>query len=200
MSRARKIVVISDSYLLSAGVESLALEIKGLLVDEVFTGKEKKLCDKVFDRKPDFIIIDPISLGERLITFMNEINNEPDITVIGLISSYTEPNIASRFSYVLDRENSKKDLVYSLQNIVGKTDSESDNESVLSKREIEILKELVLGLTNQEVADKLFLSVHTVTTHRKKITKKLGIKTVPGLTVFALINNIIDIREVERRL
>lgn len=200
MSGARKIVVISDSYLLAAGIESLALEIKGLLVDEIFTGQEKKLCEKVFDRKPDFIIVDPVCLGERLVSFINEINHEPDVVVIGLVSSETAPNVSSRFSNLLDRDSSKKDLVYSLQTIVGKLDGEADNEKVLSKREIEILKELVIGLTNQEIADKLFLSVHTVTTHRKKITKKLGIKTVPGLTVYALINNFVDIREVERRL
>jgi len=57
-----------------------------------------------------------------------------------------------------------------------------------------------MGLTNQEIADKLFLSVHTVMTHRKKITRKLGIKTVSGLTVFALMNKLVDIREVERQV
>ncbi|HJN05399.1 MAG TPA: LuxR C-terminal-related transcriptional regulator [Bacteroidales bacterium] len=48
------------------------------------------------------------------------------------------------------------------------------------------------------MADKLFLSVHTVMTHRKKITRKLGIKSLSGLTVYALMNNLVDIREVER--
>jgi DNA-binding CsgD family transcriptional regulator len=43
----------------------------------------------------------------------------------------------------------------------------------------------------------LFLSVHTVTTHRKNITKKLGIKTVSGLTVYALLNKIIKMDDLQ---
>jgi len=55
-----------------------------------------------------------------------------------------------------------------------------------------------LGLTNQEVAEKLFISVHTVMTHRKNITKKLGIKTVSGLTVYALLNKVIEIQDIDQ--
>ena len=52
------------------------------------------------------------------------------------------------------------------------------------------------GLTNQQIADSLFLSAHTVMTHRKNISSKLGIKSVSGLTVYAIVNNIITIEEV----
>lgn len=67
--------------------------------------------------------------------------------------------------------------------------------SVLSEREKNILREVALGLTNKEIADKLFISVHTVTTHRKNITQKLGIKTASGLTIYAILNGIISIGE-----
>jgi DNA-binding NarL/FixJ family response regulator len=53
-----------------------------------------------------------------------------------------------------------------------------------------------MGLTNRQIADKLFLSAHTVMTHRKNISSKLGIKSVSGLTVYAIVNNIITIEEV----
>lgn len=67
-----------------------------------------------------------------------------------------------------------------------------DNESkALSNREIDILKFVALGLTNKEIADKLFLSTHTVITHRKNISAKLGIKTIAGFTVYALLNKIL---------
>ncbi|RLD72360.1 MAG: DNA-binding response regulator, partial [Bacteroidetes bacterium] len=68
----------------------------------------------------------------------------------------------------------------------------------LSERETTVLKHVTQGMTNQEIAEKLFLSVHTVTTHRKNITKKLGIKTVSGLTVYALLNKVIDMREINQ--
>ncbi len=61
----------------------------------------------------------------------------------------------------------------------------------LSKRETDILKYVALGLTNKEIADKLYISIHTVITHRKNISVKLGIKTIAGFTVYALLNHII---------
>ena len=50
---------------------------------------------------------------------------------------------------------------------------------------------------NKEIADKYNLSIHTVITHRKNITRKTGIKTVAGLTVYALLNNLIDPNSIE---
>jgi DNA-binding NarL/FixJ family response regulator len=67
----------------------------------------------------------------------------------------------------------------------------------ISKREADILKNIALGFSNKEIADKLFISAHTVVTHRKNITRKLGIKTVPGLTIYAIINKLIHIDEAE---
>ena len=71
-------------------------------------------------------------------------------------------------------------------------------QDILSDREKEIVKEIARGLTNKEIADKLFISVFTVTTHRKNITQKLGIKTIAGLTVYALMNRLISPEEIEQ--
>jgi len=54
-----------------------------------------------------------------------------------------------------------------------------------------------MGKTNKEIAENLFISIHTVITHRKNITSKLGIKSISGLTVFAIINGFVSIEDVE---
>jgi two-component system, NarL family, response regulator NreC len=59
------------------------------------------------------------------------------------------------------------------------------------------VKFVALGLTNKEIADKLYISAHTVITHRKNITRKLGIKTVSGLTIYAIMNNLIALEEIK---
>lgn len=82
------------------------------------------------------------------------------------------------------------------QNIVAefgqKSTSGTIDENELTLREKEILKQVALGFSNKEIADSLFISIHTVITHRKNITGKLGIKSISGLTVYAIINRLID--------
>ena len=76
-------------------------------------------------------------------------------------------------------------------------EEEEGERSELSAREKEILVSVAQGLLNKEIADKHHISINTVITHRKNITRKTGIKTVPGLTVYAILNNLIDISEIE---
>jgi len=67
----------------------------------------------------------------------------------------------------------------------------------LSAREKEILICVAKGMLNKEIADVYNISIYTVISHRKNITRKTGIKTVAGLTVYALLNNLIDMNSVE---
>lgn len=72
-----------------------------------------------------------------------------------------------------------------------------ENNKELSLRETDVLQQIVKGITNKEIADKLNISLNTVLTHRKNITTKLGIKTVSGLTFYAIMNGIISGEEIE---
>ena len=62
----------------------------------------------------------------------------------------------------------------------------------ISEREMEIIKLIAEGFSNKEVADKLFLSTHTVTTHRKNIMNKLGVNNTAGLVLFAVRENLVS--------
>lgn len=72
-----------------------------------------------------------------------------------------------------------------------------ENNKDLSSRETDVLQLIVKGITNKEIADKLNISLNTVLTHRKNITAKLGIKTVSGLTFYAIMNGIISGDDIE---
>lgn len=63
---------------------------------------------------------------------------------------------------------------------------------ILSSREIEVLVLITKGFINKEIADKLNISLTTVITHRKNITEKLGIKSVSGLTIYAVMNGYVE--------
>lgn len=66
----------------------------------------------------------------------------------------------------------------------------------LSKREIEVLRLVALGNTNKEIADNLSISTHTVISHRKNLSEKTGVKTISGLTMYAVIKQIVDIKDI----
>ena len=68
----------------------------------------------------------------------------------------------------------------------------SDNRGELSQREIEVLRLVARGHINKEIADILNISIHTVLSHRKNITAKLGIKSTSGLAVYAMMNGYIS--------
>ena len=76
-------------------------------------------------------------------------------------------------------------------------DLRDDDREELSAREKEILVSVASGLLNKEIADRHNISINTVITHRKNITRKIGIKTVAGLTAYAILNNLIDINTIE---
>lgn len=68
---------------------------------------------------------------------------------------------------------------------------ETTSESQISSREREVLRELAGGKTNKEIAETLCISINTVITHRKNISSKLGIHSVSGLSLYAVMNGII---------
>jgi len=99
--------------------------------------------------------------------------------------------------YYINTLEQEKSAITSILQEAGKNKKDKEEKTeTISEREIAVVKCVAKGMTNKEIAEELFISQHTVITHRKNITRKLGIKTVSGLTVYAILNNIIDINEV----
>lgn len=69
----------------------------------------------------------------------------------------------------------------------------AQEENELSQREKDVLQQVVKGLSNKEIADVLCISVHTVISHRKNIARKLNIHSAAGLTIYAIVNGMIDL-------
>ena len=75
---------------------------------------------------------------------------------------------------------------------------EKDKLEVLSDREKDIIICVAKGMNNKEIADYLYLSVHTVTTHRRNISNKLQIHTTAGLIIYAIANKLVNIEEIQK--
>lgn len=79
------------------------------------------------------------------------------------------------------------------RNLSRKESAQVNDEDSLSEREIEILVEVCAGLSNQEIADKLFISKRTVDKHRANILEKTGCKNTANLVVYAIKNRLVEI-------
>lgn len=101
---------------------------------------------------------------------------------------------------MLDLCQSETDVVEQLRTRIElhRTKSQAGPVPDLSQREVDVLRLVAMGYINKEIADRLDISFNTVLSHRKNITAKLGIKSVSGLGVYALMNGIVAESDLNR--
>lgn len=98
---------------------------------------------------------------------------------------------------LLEREVSEQANTYKRVEEVTADKEEKTSTDDLSQREKEIITFVVKGMSNKEIAEHLFISIHTVITHRRNIARKLEIHSPTLLTVYAIVNKLVDISEVK---
>ena len=164
----------------------------------------------VFDYStPNFIEIDELSK-------INEVSEKTKLLVIS--NDRNKDNILkvikSGVTGYLSRECGKEEIINALFTIhrgekffcnkildviIEKQNNPQNDlsQSNLSEREIEVIKLIASGYSNKEIVDKLFISIHTLYTHRKNVMKKLNFKSPVELVLFALDCGLIDNKKVE---
>lgn len=143
---------------------------------------------------PSLLIVNPTILQQNH-EISHSILLQNDILVVGLIYSYHDPAILNNYDGLIHLNDSPNSIKKTIQQLLTIPQEKAEKTVVLSNREKDILKLLVKGFTSNQIAETLHISIHTVNTHRKNITRKLNIKTVSGLTIYAVINNIISMDE-----
>lgn len=144
------------------------------------------------------LIIVNSDITENEIKNINNLKSSiPNSKIIGIISN--NPN--RDFYSLLDNQiflNDNSSKIVEIVELCLSDENKSNNKSFenkLSDRETDVLKLLVIGKTNKEIADELFISIHTVISHRKNITTKLGIKSTAAMAIYAVASNIIDLND-----
>ena len=141
----------------------------------------------------DIAIINPVVVINVITDFVKLRNTRDRINWIGLIYSYFERDVLSKFDDVINIGDPAEHISKKLVQAYEKYNWQDSPQEHLSEREVEVLGELVKGHSNKEIADKLHISIHTVISHRKNIVEKTGIKSLPGLTIYAISKKIIPL-------
>jgi DNA-binding NarL/FixJ family response regulator len=198
MRRSGFILVI-DSYLVRKGMVSILNHMSGITILKEF-GTTEALISYLKNQSVDFIIISQ-SVFDNSADFFTNYPGLLEKTILlkdGHPGKETPGNSNTQVYPSIHLKEDKEKIVGKIRGLLDQNDPNNIkvHAAELSPRETTIVRLVSMGLTNRQIADKLFLSAHTVMTHRKNISSKLGIKSVSGLTVYAIVNNIITIEEV----
>lgn len=186
-------ILAIDSYLIRKGMVSILNRIHGISVLKEFE-TVAPLIHYIKQQGADFLIISETLFHNATDIFLSEAGLlEKTI----LLTQNTSNKSACEVHSTIFLSESKEEITSKITSILGlrTVKSRGHHPFILTQREKTIVKLVSMGLTNKQIAGQLFISTHTVTTHRKNITGKLGIKSVSGLTIYAIVNNIVTIEE-----
>jgi DNA-binding NarL/FixJ family response regulator len=148
--------------------------------------------------KQAIVIVNPalIQHNPRLVSGLR--SEWPDTRWVAFVYSLHDAQLLSLFDGVISISD-PAEAILGMIHRVQSSDAlrENTGEDVLSEREKDVLQLLALGKPNKEIAEKLNISINTVITHRKNISQKTGIRSVSGLTIFAVVNKLITLDSVQ---
>ncbi len=213
-----KILIANKFFLMNYAIRCILQKIKGF---EVYGIKEAEVMPEIKRIKPDILVIEMEILktdgflllkdikekypGLKLLVLLDIVHKDKLLQILEFgLEGYILNNVtrdelivAAKDIYRGEKYYSKELNDYIIKSLLKKklNDSPKYNHEQLSDREKEILRHIVKGKNNKEIADNLFISANTVLTHRRNIMRKLNVNNTPQLIYKCFKHNIIPINE-----
>lgn len=194
MKRVR-VAIVESSAIIAEGLASL---LGGGEYEVVYAGGDlRTLVERFGVIAPDVVVVNSqlvTTVSQPLRSVFAELQ---EVTLMALSTAVCDEETLRQFDGVINIYDSAQQLQRKLSAAFEQEPSNPYSDSHdLSERERDVLILVARGKANKEIADELNISIHTVMSHRKNITHKTGIKSVAGLTVYALLNNLLDQADV----
>ena len=194
-----KIAIAEPSVILRSGLAAALKRIQGIHIQVFEISSIDLLANYIRLHKPGVLIVNPAYWGIVDLHKLKEESGNKELKCFAFLSCLTDENILKQY----DERISIYDSVDQLKDKLNKLfetpiEETTDDTEILSQREKEILTCVVKGQTNKEIAQTLFLSTHTVITHRRNIVRKLEIHSTAGLTIYAIVNKLVEIDEIKK--
>ena len=199
-----KIAVAEESPVIRMGVVAALKRVAGSSAILFEIARPADFNTRIKSYQPDVLIVDPhFSVSPSSLFDVTALRADSDLemssaSVVALLSSpFSKQSLDAYDSWlsVYDSEDELKSLLDSLL----KTEPVplEDEEEQLSAREKEVVRYVVKGLANKEIADVMNISLFTVLTHRRNISRKLKIHSSIALAIYAISNKIATVDEVK---
>ena len=196
-NEAVRIAIAETSVIIRGGLTAALKRLPNVKVQPIELLSVEALNDCLRTQYPEMLIVNP-AFGDYFdVSRFREETAGKKIRLIALVSSFVDASLLSKYDEsisIFDDLDILSKKIHGLLNLVSE-EEEVDSQEALSQREIVIC--VVKGMTNKEIAENLFLSIHTVITHRRNISKKLQIHSAAGLTIYAIVNKLVTLNEVK---
>ena len=196
-----KLVIADNSPIVRSGLIAVLRHIPGLKIQPYEVQTQSSLQNYIFMHEPDLVIVNPIFDGWFDIKAFKAGLKKTSIMFMALLSAVIDTAVLKDYNdsfTIYDDVEQISTKIAKLLSEDSDKDQSAENEN-LSQREKEIIVGVVKGLTNKEIADKLCLSIHTVITHRRNVSRKLQIHSPAGLTIFAIVNGLVELNDIKNQ-
>lgn len=196
-----EIAIAETSVIIRSGITVALKRITGFRIQPFEITSNESLNSYLRIHNPDVLIINPSFWGYYDISKLKSETQHPSLKCLALLHSAVDENLLKGYDDTISIYDNVEQLNEKIKKLVSSPSSEnSDESSTLSTREKEIITCVVKGLTNKEIAEELFLSSHTVISHRRNIARKLEIHSTAGLTIYAIVNKLVEIDEIKKNM
>ncbi len=196
-----KVAIAEPSVIIRSGIAVALKRVPGIRIQPFEIVSKELLTNYVRIHKPDVLIINPSFWGYYDISKLKGETQHQNVHCLALLYSTMDESLLRNYDDTISIYDSVDQLKNKLDKLFATSVDESLEEtSNLSQREKEIVVCVVKGLTNKEIATDLFLSAHTVISHRRNIAKKLEIHSTAGLTIYAIVNKLVELDEIKKNM
>ena len=198
-NEAIRIAIAETSVIIRGGLTAALKRLPNVKVQPIELLSVEALSDCLRTQSPEMLIVNP-TFGDYFdVNKFREETAGKKIRLIALVTSFVDASLLTKYDEsisIFDDLDILSKKIHGLLNLASE-EEELDNQETLSQREKEIVVCVVKGMTNKEIAENLFLSIHTVITHRRNISKKLQIHSAAGLTIYAIVNKLVTLNDVK---
>jgi len=155
------------------------------------------LKDYIRKYQPDVLLVNPTMLSESMIQQIKESTENKKTQLVAVVYSLHDEESLKIFDEIILINETKTKISRKLTALIkSKNFTGEVDDNVLTVRELDVLKLLIKGYSNKEISSRLFISTHTVISHRKNITQKLNIRSAAGLTVYAILHGHMSLEDL----
>ncbi len=197
MSKRLHIIIAEPSPIIRCGLVAMLQSADSLSCDLAEVSDPSTLLGMVQNHQPDLLIVSPTHLGHFIPSQLRATIGNESMRIVALQSSFADSALLQNYDEIISIYDSSEVIIKKIMEITRDQDDAADVRKELSAREKEIIVCVVKGMTNKQIADTLCLSTHTIIAHRRNIASKLQIHSPSGLTIYAIVNKLVDLSDIK---